>query len=185
MNRRRQAYILASGGVDSTACIGYYLDLGFVVTPIFVDFGHPANTVERQHLREVVSHYGLSYREIEIRGLQADQLGEIKGRNAVFVAIALMAYPEMSGVVALGIHAGSPYYDCTPRFRDLMVTLVSEYTNDRVQFDAPFIKVEKPAIVEFGKAHDLPFHLTYSCEKGTRPPCGQCPSCKDREALGI
>ncbi len=185
MSRQRQAYVLASGGVDSTACIAYYLDLGFRVSPVFIDFGHPANIVERLHVRQVASHYELSPREIEVRGVDAYQEGEIRGRNAAFVAIALMAYPGMSGVIALGIHAGSPYYDCTPRFRDQMSALVSEYTNGGVQFDAPFINVEKPGIVEFGKAHSLPFGLTYSCEMGATPPCGKCLSCKDREALGI
>ena len=96
-----------------------------------------------------------------------------------------MAQPEVSGIIALGIHAGSPYYDCGSRFRDHMKVLVSEYSNGKTQFDAPFINIEKPGICEFGKSHDLPFHLTYSCELGVAPPCGTCPSCKDREVLGI
>ena len=185
MKRQKEACVLASGGVDSSACIAYYLDLGYAVTPVFVDFGHPANPVEHQHVRQVASHYGLSPREIKLRGVEAHHMGEIRGRNAAFVAIALMAYPGLAGVLSLGIHAGSPYYDCTSRFRDHMSALVSEYTNGEVQFDAPFINTEKPGIVEFGKAHDLPFGLTYSCETGATPPCGRCPSCKDREALGI
>jgi len=185
MSRQRQACVLASGGIDSTACIAYYLDLGFTVRPVFIDFGHPANAVERQHVRQAASYYELPLREIELRGADAHQVGEIRGRNAAFVAIALMAFPDLSGVVALGIHAGSPYYDCTPRFRDHMTLLVSEYTNGQVQFDAPFIDVEKPGIVEFGKGHQLPFGLTYSCEMGATPPCGKCLSCKDREVLGV
>ena len=185
MSRQREACVLASGGVDSTACIVYYLDLGFIVRPIFVDFGNPANAVERQHVRQVARHYELSLREIELQGVNARQVGEIRGRNAAFVTVALMANPGLTGVIALGIHAGSPYYDTTQRFRNHMSALLSEYTNGEVQFDAPFLSVEKPGIVEFGKAHELPFDLTYSCETGATPSCGKCPSCKDREVLGI
>jgi 7-cyano-7-deazaguanine synthase len=62
---------------------------------------------------------------------------------------------------------------------------VAEYSNGEVQFDAPFISIVKPGIIEFGRTHSLPFHLTYSCEGGTAPPCGVCPSCRDRAALAI
>ena len=136
-------------------------------------------------MRQVAACYGLSLREIELQGVDGYQLGEIRGRNAAFVTVALMASPGLAGVVALGIHAGSPYYDTTPRFRDHMSDLLSEYTNGQVQFDAPLSNIEKPGIVEFGKAHGLPFGLTYSCETGATPPCGKCPSCKDRKVLGI
>ena len=67
MNPKSEAYVLASGGVDSTACIAYYLELGFAVKPIFIDFGHPSNDEEKRHVRQVSSHYGLSLQEIELR----------------------------------------------------------------------------------------------------------------------
>jgi 7-cyano-7-deazaguanine synthase len=181
----KTAYVLASGGIDSTACIAYYLNLGFEVRPVFIDFGHPANPVERQHVRQIVLRYGMPLREIVLRGLHAAQAGEVKGRNAAFVTMALMAYPDIAGIIALGIHAGSPYYDCSPRFRDLMGSLVSEYTDGRLNFDAPFIALEKTGIVDFAMAHDVPLDLTYSCETGVASPCGTCPSCKDRIALGV
>ena len=185
MSRGRHAYVLASGGIDSTACMAYYFQQGFVVRPIFIDFGHPANSVERHHIGQIASHYGVALREIVLRGVGVNHVGEVTGRNAAFVAVALMSHPGMAGILSMGIHRGSPYYDCTPRFRDHMSTLLSESTNGQVQFDAPFIEVEKPGIVEYGREHALPFNLTYSCESGAMPPCGDCPSCKDRKALDI
>jgi 7-cyano-7-deazaguanine synthase len=108
LSQQKVAYVLASGGIDSTACIAYYLDLGFDVRLIFINFGHPANAEEMRHIRQISSHYGLSLQEIELRGADVDRVGEIKGRNAAFVTIALMAHRNLSGVLALGIHAGSP-----------------------------------------------------------------------------
>ena len=179
------ALVLSSGGIDSTACIVYYLNTGMRVTPIFVDFGHPSNEVECKHVRQIAAYYKLTLREIKVGGLDCRQQGEIKGRNAAFVTIALMAFPNSPGIVALGIHAGSPYYDCTPAFADRMSGLVSEYTNGLMQFEAPFLNFEKPSIVAFGKKHGLPFDLTYSCQKGAESPCGTCLSCLDRKVLGL
>jgi 7-cyano-7-deazaguanine synthase len=179
------AFVLSSGGIDSTACIIYYLNTGMRVLPIFIDFGHPSNAVEREHVHQIAAYYKLTLREIKISGVDCCQLGEIKGRNAAFVTVALMAYTNLPGIVALGIHAGSPYYDCTPAFADRISVLVSEYTNGLMQFEAPFLNFEKPSIVAFGKKYGLPFDLTYSCQKGTASPCGICLSCLDRKVLGL
>ena len=112
-------------------------------------------------------------------------MGEIRGRNGFLVLAALMAKPRFAGILALGIHAESPYYDCGIRFLNLMKSVVSDYTLGTVQLDAPFIELTKPEIVEYCRIHNVPLELTYSCERGSSPPCGSCDSCGDRRALGL
>jgi 7-cyano-7-deazaguanine synthase len=110
--------------------------------------------------------------------------GEIRGRNAFFVMAALMACELQSGVIALGIHAGTRYYDCTPAFLESIDRLTAEYTDGRVRTIAPFISWSKGDIFDYYVRAGLPTQLTYSCEAGTEPPCGKCASCRDRKALG-
>lgn len=47
---KRRVIVLASGGVDSTACLFYYREAGHDVEALFIDYGHPANPIEHKHL---------------------------------------------------------------------------------------------------------------------------------------
>ena len=109
--------------------------------------------------------------------------GEIKGRNAFFIITALMKYSTFSGLVALGIHTGIPYYDTTAEFVSDMKTLLDKYSDGSVRIDAPFLYWQKPMIYEYCKKNRVPIKLSYSCELGKNPPCGKCRSCLDRKAL--
>jgi len=177
--------VLASGGIDSTACLDYYLQLGYETEGIFIDYGHPANNPEYDHVCRMCGNLGIPLHRVEFRGGHPNTVGEIRGRNALLVIAALVARPSLSGIIALGIHAGVPYYDCGKRFVKLMGTLVSDYTDGTVQFDAPFIELSKPEIVNYCRTRGVALDLTYSCEAGTMPPCQSCPSCRDRQVLGI
>jgi 7-cyano-7-deazaguanine synthase len=46
---------------------------------------------------------------------------------------------------------------------------------------APFLGMTKREIVLLGKELGVPFEKTYSCYRGTEPPCGECATCKQRE----
>ena len=87
------------------------------------------------------------------------------------------------GIIAIGIHEGPPYYDCSEGFLRSIQTLVDGYAAGRIKIAAPFLKWGKPIIWEFCKKVGVPVDSTYSCEKGGGHPCGTCLSCKDREAL--
>lgn len=181
----RRVIVLASGGIDSTACIAYYLELKYGAEAMFINYGHPANHVEHQHLLQVCQRYGVPVSMLTLHGANIMYPGEIRGRNAFFIIAALMAKPNHNGLIALGIHSDSPYYDCGDRFVELMQELVINYTDGTVKLDLPLIEMNKLEILDYCKAHNVPLELTYSCELGTVPPCGHCPSCKDRIALGL
>jgi 7-cyano-7-deazaguanine synthase len=46
---------------------------------------------------------------------------------------------------------------------------------------APFLGMTKREIALLGKELGVPFEKTYSCYRGTEPPCGECATCKQRE----
>lgn len=184
MNKRR-AIVLASGGIDSTACLSYYKESGHNVEAIFVDYGHPANPVEHEHLESLCKHYSIPHSLIKVSGIDIGREWEIRGRNGFFILAALMARPTFAGLLSLGIHGCSSYYDCGQKFIKLMSNLVSDYTQGTVQLDFPFIEMDKAGIVQYCKSRNVPLDITYSCQTGSVPPCGKCPSCKDRLAVGL
>ena len=109
--------------------------------------------------------------------------GEILGRNAFLIFAAVLVSRLKPQIIALGIHEGSSYYDCSEGFLGDIQTLVNGYTAGRIRIAAPFLKWDKPTIWEFCKMIGVPVDSTYSCERGGVPPCGSCLSCKDRGAL--
>ncbi|RMH81199.1 MAG: 7-cyano-7-deazaguanine synthase QueC [Acidobacteria bacterium] len=110
-------------------------------------------------------------------------------RNLVFLAIA-GSFADSMGIehVAIGVHAlDTPYPDCRPEFISAMecaLTTGSAYstkTKRRMQIYAPFLGMTKTDIAKLGRELGVPFDKTYSCYMGTEPPCGECPTCIQRE----
>ncbi len=183
MKSKRDAIVLLSGGIDSTACVAYYLKQNLRPIGLFISYGQAAAKRELKSAKQVAKYYGI---KLEISNILLGYKfgsGEIKGRNAVFLLTALMKYSELTGVIALGIHAGSPYYDTTKKFVNDMRKVLASYTDGRIQLDVPFLKLTKPMIYQFCMDNNVPIKLTYSCEKSGKKPCGICNSCLDRKEL--
>ena len=83
----------------------------------------------------------------------------------------------------LGIHAGSLYRDCTPAFVTAMQASLDVHTSGTLQLAAPFLTWSKREVYDYAQDIPIPLELTFSCDTGTEPPCGACPSCHDRELL--
>lgn len=181
--KRPLSLVLLSGGIDSAACVRYYLDLGFRVEGLFIDYGQSARQNERKSATKIAKYYGIPLDRVSLSSNNDFGPGEIRGRNAFFIVSALMAKPKLTGLLALGIHSGSLYYDCGEKFINLMRELVTDYTDGTVQLDFPLIEMDKREIYDYCGVHNVPLELTYSCELGTVPPCGSCPSCRDRIAV--
>lgn len=185
MEGRTACVILLSGGLDSTACVHYYLNQGFDVEGIFVDYGQKAREKELSSARTIASHYGIKFSDCECGVPREHGQGEIVGRNAFLVFAALLARPEFRGIICLGIHSGVPYYDCSEVFARNLNRLLEGYTDGQVVLDTPFLRWDKRMILEYCKDNNVPIQLTYSCEVGSDPPCGKCMSCCDRRALDV
>ena len=181
---RPHAIVLASGGLDSTACIQFYLDLDWEVKALFVDYGQAAIDAETESVCAVASHYAIDLAIAKLSAPTRFGVGEIRGRNAFLVFTALLVYPDLSGVIAMGIHSGTAYYDCSDRFLYQVTQVAEEYSEGQAKIDAPFLTWTKPMIYAYCQERGVPVSLTYSCELGTSPPCGHCNSCLDRGALG-
>jgi 7-cyano-7-deazaguanine synthase len=180
---RAEVCVLASGGIDSAACLKFYLERRYKVLPLFVRYGQPAYAAEYRSIHAVCKHFGLHPRIVTVAGMAGLGSGELCGRNLFLVSVALMATQGSTNIVSMGIHSGTRYYDCGADFAQGTEAIISSYTDGRVTFGAPFLKWSKQDILTYCTESDVPVGLTWSCEASSKKPCGRCLSCRDRERL--
>lgn len=181
--RKLTAVVLLSGGIDSAACMRYYLDLGFQLRGLFIDYGQRARDNEGESAVQVANYYDIPLDRVSLSPVNHFGPGEIRGRNAFLIIAALLFYPQFKGIFSLGIHSGTRYYDCSQQFISDITNIIDAYTGGEIRVGTPFLNWSKAMIYAYCEEKGIPIHLTYSCESGTTPPCGKCLSCKDREVL--
>ena len=180
-----EVLVLLSGGVDSAACLRFYLDVGRRPCGLFIDYRQTAAEQEARAAQRIARYFDVKLYEARWHGRDVKELGAIAGRNAFFLAAALMERPLSTSVVATGIHAGTDYADCSKTFIGLMKELFHLYSAGKVQVASPFLDWSKADIWSYASDHNVPIDLTYSCEAGHIDPCGKCLSCIDREAMTV
>ena len=176
-------YVLMSGGLDSTACAHYFRRLNHNVTGVFIDYGQPAVEPERQAVNSVTEYLEVPLTALSFKAGCEFGPGEIIGRNAFLIFSAVMGLQLKRGIISLGIHANTDYYDCGEEFVSLISKMLGDYSSGQLVLNCPFINQKKSFISSYARTEDIPIGLTYSCEAGTTPPCQECLSCKDRNEL--
>jgi 7-cyano-7-deazaguanine synthase len=109
--------------------------------------------------------------------------GYLAGRNAFLICLALLETEMKSGIVSLGLHGGTDYWDSSASFAKTVQVIVDGYTHGKIRLSLPFLDWTKRDIWDFCLRSGVPVELTYSCELGGEQPCDYCLSCRDREAL--
>ena len=175
--------MLASGGVDSSTLLWLCAEQGIVPSALFVDYGQAAAQSEGVSVARLCDGLRVPWRQVRYSGSRFGP-GEIRGRNAYLLHTALMEFPAQSGVVALGIHAGTGYDDCSPEFIDAMQLSYQLHTGGAITIAAPFLHWTKHQVYSLATRLNVPLEQTYSCE-ADNSPCGQCRSCLDRRSLSV
>lgn len=176
--------VLFSGGIDSSACIAYYLEQGWQVQPLWVDFGQPAAHQERMAVEKLCRYYRLTVRVTRLEGMlwtttQSDP-AEYLGRNLTLLSLAVSQSPLSPSLIAMGIHAGTNFVDCSSEFVSLANELVQMVSHYNAYLECPFLDWKKEEIVSYARSCGLPIHLTYSCLEGAAGHCGVCAKCQER-----
>ena len=180
---RPYVLILASGGMDSTACINFYKNLKFDVEALFVDYGQLSLKQELKAVKLICEHYKIKLDFSKLISNRKYNDGLIIGRNAFLCFTALMNFKKDKGVIALGIHKGTEYYDCSEQFPTDLQKIFNGYSKESIIIETPFIQFNKIQIYNYCCLENIPFPLTYSCEKGRKKPCGKCATCKDLKVI--
>lgn len=174
--------VLLSGGIDSSACLHLLTETGRPCEALFVNYSQAAKEAEEQSARQVARYYRVPFRIIELKGTTRKADGLIPARNLMLLSIALMERAPSVTAIALGIHAGTQYRDCSEEFLVRAQEVTELCQPAHVEVIAPFATWMKGDIVGYCQEEQVPVHLTYSCESGDEP-CGRCLSCKDRMRL--
>jgi 7-cyano-7-deazaguanine synthase len=176
MSGRKSSVVLLSGGIDSAVVLAFLVDQGWPVEALFIDYGQLPVDRERCASRGLAAAYDADWEEVSVAPLRTAPFSEVPGRNDMLVAIAAAARPASH--VAVGVHAGTRYVDCSPAYVDAWQALFDlEYGGSR-QLLVPLREFSKPAVLELAAKLSVPLGLTWSCEDH-EGPCGVCSSCRD------
>ncbi len=174
--------VLLSGGVDSASLLALCAEQTVYAEALFVDYGQRAAEPERAAAVTIAKAYDVTLRYVSAQ-IGSIPEGEILGRNALLVHLALATAPPGATTIMIGIHAGTTYRDCSPVFVEVMQASLDLHRDGTVQIAAPFVTWAKHEVYAYARASDVPLDFTYSCEAGTVPACGTCLSCQDRKLL--
>jgi 7-cyano-7-deazaguanine synthase len=183
MGDSRKVLVLLSGGVDSAACVSFYRQRNTPVSALFVDYGQIAASKERSAAIEIARYFRIELAQIRCEGMTEKLDGYVPGRNAFLVFLALTQARFESGLISMGLHQGTDYWDCSERFAHLCQELLHGYSAGRIRVNFPFLNWNKRQVWEFCRDMKVPLNATYSCELGEGQPCGRCGSCADLEVL--
>ncbi|WP_407676014.1 7-cyano-7-deazaguanine synthase [Phycicoccus flavus] len=174
--------VLLSGGIDSAVVAHALRSQGWDIAALFVDYGQPAREAERTASTRVAAHYDLPWQEVGLTGMSVPQSGEIPGRNDMLIALARATLPGRS--IAVGIHGGTEYADCSPAWTTAWQQLIDAQSGGVARILAPLLHRRKDEIISHARYSQVPIHLTHSCERAN-DPCGQCLSCQDWERARV
>ncbi|MGB3298326.1 MAG: 7-cyano-7-deazaguanine synthase QueC [Phormidesmis sp.] len=209
-----KAVVLLSGGLDSATCAAQALADGYQVIALSFDYGQRHDR-ELLAARAVAQSLGIAdHRLIKVNlaqwggssltdanmalptdGVQPDEIPStyVPGRNTVFIAIALsLAEAQSATAIYLGINAVdySGYPDCRPEYLAAFQNLAALSSKAGLeghapQLIAPLVMDSKTDIVRRALRLGVPIAQTWSCYAGGSVPCGECDSCRIRDAALI
>lgn len=192
-----------SGGLDSSSLAFEFKDR----IALAVSFKYPSNHNSREiaSARKIAKKLGIPHKIIDLRNAFKDFKSALLSgaaavpnaeyssetisqlvvpfRNGIFLSV-LAGLADSIGVkyIALANHAGDHtiYKDCRPEFTNAISEAIKIGTDNSIEFFSPYVNLSKAQIAERGIKAGLNPDWTYSCYKGTRNPCGVCPTCAER-----
>ncbi len=203
-----KAYVLLSGGVDSTTTLAIAnRQWDGRVCAVGVNYGQRhQKELEQAHL--IAQHFKNQWIMRDIQGfIQKGGLTDVKleippvayedlphgvsptyvpFRNATFLSlvVGMAAVDKEAEAVYIGVHAEDAenwaYPDCTPEFMGGMANAIYIGTYHKIRLYTPLIWMSKAEVVMTGEQHEVPWGLTWSCYEGNKLHCGICPTCRAR-----
>lgn len=177
------ATVLLSGGIDSACCVHFLKSRGFSVSGLYVDFNQASAAIEWQKVCEAGEFFRIEVAKISCKSESIFGAGELTGRNGFLVFAGMLLGKCDAGLIVLGLHSGTPYFDSSAKFVEMLEPLVRECSSGKLELHTPFISWSKADVYKYFNSTGIPKDMTYSCEAGSQIPCGSCQSCQDRRLL--
>lgn len=205
MRRQGKAVVLASGGLDSAALLGWALRRYNQVQPVYCRFGLRWERAElywlKKYLRAIRSpsllplavlvvptkslygdHWSVTGKNVPGYRSQ-DPSVYLPGRNALLLShAAVFASLNKINDLLIGTLSGNPFPDATPLFFKTLARAHTLALGKPIRIKAPFHRRTKRSILR--GSPDLPLHLAFSClnPRGLRP-CRACNKCAERDRV--
>ncbi len=177
--------VLMGGGVDSTTLVDMYHRRKTIMFGVHYNYGQRALIGERRAVVFISKLYGLKLLKRNLSVPVSVRGDEFIGRNALLILAAAAEFGTKPIRIAFGAHSMSPYYDCSERFIESTQSILDGYFSGTVVIEAPLLGFTKAEIAGYAQKRKVPLNATFSCTRASSKPCGQCPSCLDRRALGV
>lgn len=207
-----RAYVLLSGGIDSSTCLAMAKDKYKSVKAISVHYGQ-RHEVELAHATSIAEHFkvehdvvnmnglvgkgGLTDTELEVPKVDYEDLPSgvsptyVPNRNMLMIAMLVsQAAADVEGeCVMYGAHAedaeNDAYPDCSEEFASYMRKAITIATYGKIFLATPFITRTKADVVTVGDELEVPWALTWSCYEGGVIHCGECSTCRARRSAFV
>ncbi len=207
----KKAVILVSGGLDSATVLAMAIDQGYECYTLSMDYGQrhrieldrakkiSTSTGAQEHrvVRIDIGSFGgsaLTDRDINVPTQESNEIPitYVPARNTVFLSVAL-GWAEVLEARAIFIGANavdySGYPDCRPEYIEAFQNLANLATKagvegERIKVEAPIIHMTKGDIIKRGLELGIDYSQTISCynPRTDGKICGECDSCRIREA---
>lgn len=199
--------LLMSGGLDSTALLGYILNQGDIPFVINIDYNAANNWAEIKAIDNILRWYEkkayaiIRYRltlpndlmfaeqtSAQIPGETFEEMGEdnktiFAGRNALLISMAAAACIARNiGALYAGMgqhDEEANFPDCSSEFLYYMKAALD--TGYEFYFETPFWCKSRSEVIQRAHHYKVPLHLSYSCYRGGPTHCGRCAACYSRQ----
>lgn len=183
---------LVSGGIDSTLMSVLAKEQGFVLYPLFIDYGQLGSKLEWEacsynHLR----HELPKPKRLSIKGfgrviksgltnsdLRIKEDAFLPGRNSLFLlAAASYAYQKKCNNISIGLLSDKfrLFPDQSGEFIQEAEKFMSFQMDYPIKILTPLMAFNKAEVMSLAKSKSI--NKTYSCHSGNEIPCGKCISC--------
>jgi 7-cyano-7-deazaguanine synthase len=207
---KKNIIVLLSGGMDSATLLWLSKKEFDEVYAISFDYGQK-HKIELEYAKELAKIAGVKKHFItqipHLIGIEGSALTDenievpseeysdqppittVPMRNLNFLSIAA-SFCDVYEIenIGIGIHSvDSPYPDCRAEFASSAEAAINASSvmvakkKNRIKVYTPFLGMTKTDVLKLGLELGVPYEKTYSCYKGTVPPCGECATCKQRE----
>ncbi|WP_370259382.1 7-cyano-7-deazaguanine synthase QueC [Idiomarina sp.] len=200
----QKVVVIYSGGMDSFTVLNKALEQGHEVSALSFNYGQ-RHVRELDVAAKVCDELSIPHKVVDITAINTLLAGSsltddieipeghyeessmkstvVPNRNMILLSLAIgYAVSEGASAVYYGAHSGDHaiYPDCRPEFVRQM-NVVSQLANyDPIEVVAPYLDVDKNAILADGLRMALDYSNTWTCYNGRDKACGKCGACVER-----
>jgi 7-cyano-7-deazaguanine synthase len=180
------AYVMLSGGLDSTTALWWALDNYKEVKAFIVNYNQQ-HSIELEYAKNISEITGVNYEFINIsfpNSFWGIENKLTRGQACLMTSIAALDISNNGADIVHGILQTDDYGDCNRDFLDELASVLF-HPNDRnkIGIATPLRAFDnKASVIAYAYQIGAPISKTWTCRSPFKnKPCGECIQCKQRE----